>query len=84
MRDDHFEIVACLSQRRHRRNDDIAEMPRVLLRRSVAVVIQCLLKLLGPPLELVRQPGDRVESLLALDRLRAGRSDAETLSATRF
>src|SRR5579862_9779456 len=71
----HFdlELVARLTQGRHRRDDLVAVVLRVLLGRPVAFVGELVFELVGPTLEVVDLLRQEAEQLLAFRRRRAGR-----------
>src|ERR1044072_4304892 len=77
-RHDRLELIAGFTQRRHRRDDRVPEMPGVLERVAVSCLIERLLQLVGAALELVGQLRQAVEELLALDRLAARRLPRRT------
>src|SRR5436190_2369145 len=71
VRNHQLELVAGFAERDHRRNHLVAEVFRVLLRRSIAFVLELVLQLVGVALECVGQLREPIERLLALDRLAA-------------
>src|SRR5437660_5467801 len=73
VRDHELEGVARLAQFGHRGHDGVPEMLGVLLRGSVAVVVERVRELVGCLAELVDEFRDLCEGLASLNSLSAGR-----------